>query len=237
MSRNKLIFAAGIAVTAALIIGLGVSIVALLKAQSDRSRALTAERHQALARTQAEEAGQIAIRERKRAEAELWNSRLSEAKALRFAGGPGARVESAALLQELTRRSELSEIQLLALRREAIGQLALVDIAMPTNWVSKGSWHLLAWDATLERFVRSAGSNQLDLCEFPSERVIHSFSVPPSAEVSHAFFTPDEKFVVVAWTIPPDLFWRGESMGPRKRSCARKALIRSRYLPTANLSS
>ncbi len=195
--RHKLVFAAGAAVTTALIIGLGISTVALFKARSDRARAMIAEHDQALARSKAEAAGQTATRERDRAETELWKSRLSEAKALRFAGGPGARVASAALLHQLSRRTQLGQAQVLALRQEAIGQLALVDIAVPTNWISKQSLYLLGWDAPLERFVRSSGAGALSICEFPSERVVRSFQIPAGATVDQALFTPNAEFLVV----------------------------------------
>ena len=62
----------------------------------------------------------------------------------RIAGGPGARIESRATLRQLVQRPDLTQDQLLALRQEAIAQLALVDVTPETNWVRRGD--ALRWD-------------------------------------------------------------------------------------------
>src|SRR5438876_10282083 len=58
-----------------------------------------------------------------RAENELWNAKLNEARFRTIAGGPGGRLASEALVSELVQRGSLSESQRLALRRERIAQL------------------------------------------------------------------------------------------------------------------
>ena len=208
--RNRLAFSAGAAVALALVLGASVAwwqVVRALHAEREQARlreaaelavALEVASRQAAvtAKTLAEQAEADASRQRDRAEAELWNSQLSEARALRIAGGIGARIEGSALLRELVKRPNLTEAQVLAVRQEAIGQLALVDIAMPTNWVAKAGWQPLAWDAALERFVRSASSNRMELCAFPSERVLASFLVPPNSVMDQARFTPDDRLLV-----------------------------------------
>ena len=55
-----------------------------------------------------------------RAENELWNARFSEARALRIAGGSGARIQSVALVQKLIARPDLSEAQRLGLREALV---------------------------------------------------------------------------------------------------------------------
>ncbi|MFN0068069.1 MAG: WD40 repeat domain-containing serine/threonine protein kinase [Limisphaerales bacterium] len=213
--RHRLVFAAAVTVAAALAAGIGVSVVALLRARMDRTYALAAKQE---------------------AEAELWNSRLSETHALRIAGGPGARLEGTRLLRELSSRPGLSEAHTLALRRETIGLLALVDIAVPTNWVAKRPLALLGWDAWLKRFVRGAGSNQLELCEFPSGRVLASFIGPPGAEFEHALLTPDGQFLaarfgnaggaVWVWRLDPqELVLRAHGGGPLELSPDSRSLL------------
>ncbi|HMO63971.1 MAG TPA: hypothetical protein PKE47_01875, partial [Verrucomicrobiota bacterium] len=184
--RHRLVFASAVSVAAALAAGIAVSVLALLRAQMDRTYALAAKQE---------------------AEAELWNSRLSETHALRIAGGPGARLEGARLLRELSRRPGLSEARTLALRREAIGLLALVDVTVPTNWVAKPSWVPLASDARLERFVRGAAPDRLDLHAFPGERVLASFAAPEPATVEQASFTPDGRFLVARFSDPGGHLW------------------------------
>ncbi len=142
------------------------------------------------------EAGK-ARQEAQRAESELWNANFNEARALRIAGGSGARVQSAALVQKLIQGPGLTERQILNLREEAIAQLALMDIAMPTNWISKPSWKSMAWNPTFERYVRDAGSNQVELCEFPSERVVATFSGPSKATFDQAVLSSDDQFLAV----------------------------------------
>jgi serine/threonine protein kinase/WD40 repeat protein len=232
--RNRLTFAAGAAVALALVLGASVAwwqVVRALHAEREQARLreaaelavaleVTSRQAAVTARILAEQAQADASRQRDRAEAELWNSQLSEARALRIAGGIGARIEGSALLRELVKRPRLTEAQVLALRQEAIGQLALVDIAMPTNWVAKAEWQPLAWDAALERFVRSASSNRLELCAFPSERVLASFLVPPDSVMDQARFTPDDRLLVArfggavwAWQVDSqEVVFRGEGV-------------------------
>jgi len=165
--RNRLVFTAGTVVTAALVIGLGISIWALLEARTDRERALTAERAKSLALAQAEADGKIASQEQNRAEAELWNSQLSEARALRIAGGPGARLTGEALLGQLLLRPDLTEAQRLALRQEAIGQMGLVDIDVEIEFVATdGRW--LRWDATLTHYAQARTTGDVEIRMHPS---------------------------------------------------------------------
>ena len=135
-----------------------------------------------------------------RAETELWNANFNEARALRSAGGPGARVESSRILQKLIQRPGLSSSQVLALRQEAIAQMALVDIALPTNWISKISWVPLAWNSSLSGYIRNTGSNFVEVCEYPSEKVIGRFAGPPRSTLSRAIFGGDDQILAVRFS-------------------------------------
>jgi len=141
-----------------------------------------------------------ARRETKRAESELWNANLNEARALRMAGGSGARVQSSALVQRLIQRPGLTEEQILNLREEAIAHMALVDVALPTNWIPKVSNKLLGWNSSLNLYARDTGSERVDLCEFPSARVIASFSGPSRATFNQAVFSSDDQFLAVRFS-------------------------------------
>jgi eukaryotic-like serine/threonine-protein kinase len=135
-----------------------------------------------------------------RAENELWNARFSEARALRIAGGSGARIQGSALLHQLVQRPGLTEAQILDLRKEAIAQLALVDVAMPAKWIPGREGIGWAWNSGLDKFARGAGSNKVEICEFPSERVLATFSGPDTATFDQAVFSPDDQLLAVRFS-------------------------------------
>jgi serine/threonine protein kinase/WD40 repeat protein len=199
--RNRLVFAAGAAVAATLVIGLGVSLLALSRAREaerEESQALT-KAARALAKS--EEAGETANREWERAEAELWNSRLSEARALRIAGGPGARFKSEVLLQQLVLRPNLTEPQMLALRQEAIGQLALVDIEVRTNFVAT-SGCFLNWNETLSSYAQRCVNGDVEVAAYPSQVVIARLEGLPGAAQEEALFSADGRFLAARFLAP-----------------------------------
>lgn len=135
-----------------------------------------------------------------RAESELWNANFNEARAVRIAGGPGARTQSSALLRKLVQRPGLTKTQVLDLREEAIAQMALVDILMPTNWITEASDWSRAWNARLDRYAQKAASNRVELCEFPSGRVIRSFLGPPAGRFDQAVLSADDQWLAVRFS-------------------------------------
>ncbi len=135
-----------------------------------------------------------------RAEDELWKANFNEARFRRMAGGPGARVRSSAILQQLIQRPGLTETQILDLREEAIAQLALMDVVMPSKWVTEPSSRPCAWNAKLNHYVHDTGSNRIEVRVFPSEQVVASFAGPPDSVVSQALFSPDGQFLVVRFS-------------------------------------
>jgi len=152
-----------------------------------------------------------ALQASSRAEDELWNARLNEARARRIAGGPGARIGATAILRELVQRPDLTEEQILALRQEAIAQLALVDVMPATNWVVKDYWTSLAWDGSLTRYVRTNTSRAVELCEYPSGRLLASFRGPGNAQPRAAVLTPDGRLLAARFSGSDVLVWELES--------------------------
>ena len=137
-------------------------------------------------RTQAERAFAASAR----AESELWNAKLSEARALRIAGGPGARVQSAALIRELVDRPDLPEGQLLALRLEAIAQLALVDVEPGTNWVPGARAYEIFWDETLTRYAKQEADSRIAVLSYPENQTVQVFETRTNAALQKAVFSP-----------------------------------------------
>jgi signal transduction histidine kinase len=144
-----------------------------------------------------------------RAEAELWNAKLNQARARRIAGGPGARTENAALIRELVQRPDLNEDQLLALRQEAIAQMALVDVIPSTNWVPRRA--RLQWDGSLTRYVRTDSSPQINVHEYPSQRVLASFHHPSNSAARAAVLTPNGRLVAARFSGSDVLIWDVDS--------------------------
>jgi signal transduction histidine kinase len=143
-----------------------------------------------------------------RAEAELWNAKLNEARARRIAGGPGARTESETLVRQLVRRPDLNEQQLLALREEAIAQLSLVDVVPSTNWVSSDGLH---WDSALTRYVRHSSSNCVEVRDYPARCLLASFRHPSNAIPRRSVFTPDGRLLATRFSGSDVLVWEIES--------------------------
>ena len=144
-----------------------------------------------------------------RAEDELWNARLSEARALRIAGGPGARLRGEALVQQLVQRSDLTESQRLALRQEAIVHLSMVDVALGETPLARPTADSIQWNATLTRYaIRGGPSNQVEVHEFPATNQFISFTGPTNAAPHQLLFSPDEKLLAVRYHGGEVRVWR-----------------------------
>ena len=138
------------------------------------------------------------------AEAQLWKARLSEARATRIAGGPGARLRAAETVANLARSVGLSEEQRLALRSEVIAQLALVDVAAPTNWIS-GEAELAL---TRGWFVPHRRTNDLEVRTISGSNLVTRLAGP--AESGHPYFSPRGSFLAGTFQTAPAslLCWR-----------------------------
>ncbi|HWE95392.1 MAG TPA: WD40 repeat domain-containing serine/threonine protein kinase [Tepidisphaeraceae bacterium] len=113
--RHRLTVSATLAVALLLVLAVAALAVGLRRVASARDRAQRAEHDEAEQKAQALD--------------RLWNSQLASARAGRFSGRPGQRVEGLrALAMAANYRSDL------ALRNEAIGCLALVDVAPTEAW-------------------------------------------------------------------------------------------------------
>jgi signal transduction histidine kinase len=178
------------------------------KAGQSGREAERANRHANEASEQAERAREAAAR----AEAELWNTRLAEARAIRVAGGPGARVKASQVIANLSRSSGLSETQLLALRTEAIAHLALIDVELPPGWNTQRNLTRPVWDPSYQRRVDGVGSNRIDILEMPSGKVFKSIDGPAGAIRNDAIFSPDGKYLACLFNPAPPLVlaWRIE---------------------------
>ena len=152
-----------------------------------------------------------ALTQAARAEAELWNAHLSEARAIRIAGGPGARSKDHALIQELSVSPGLTETQRLALRTEAIAQLALVDILPPESWVTQRFIFKQTWDKPMRRYVQSFETNQVEIRSYPSGQTLTTLVGPDGASRQEARFSPDGRYFVCVFRKPSvAICWRLE---------------------------
>ncbi|MDB6136135.1 MAG: hypothetical protein JWM59_4378 [Verrucomicrobiales bacterium] len=133
----------------------------------------------------------------RRAEDERWNANFNEARALRIAGGTGARLRTSAVVRKLSQRPGLTEDQLLALREEAIAQMALMDVEMPSIWIPVPSWPLLGWNHQLDRYARDTKSALVEVCGFPSRQLIASFTLPAGEGTHETAVSPDGQFLAV----------------------------------------
>lgn len=143
-----------------------------------------------------------------RAEAELWNSKLNEARARRIAGGPGARVQSAASVRELVKRPDLNEAQTLALRQEAIAQLALVDLDLGTNWVTRDRPDSLFWNQTFTQFVKARSVGRITVQSYPGEDVVRRLEAYTNAVLLRAVFSPAGDLVAASFRDGQIRVWR-----------------------------
>jgi signal transduction histidine kinase len=146
-----------------------------------------------------------------RAEKELWNARFTEARAVRQAGGPNARVKSSHIVEELARTSGLSDGERLALRNETIAQLALADIEFPDSLATNGIPMEAVWDDRFERYAMGAGAGAVKIFDADSRAGLRSFPVPTGFIRESVHFSPDGRYLaalfrrnssrVLAWRI------------------------------------
>ncbi len=152
-----------------------------------------------------------ALTQAARAEGELWNAHLAEARAIRIAGGPGARSKARALIQELSVSPSLTETQRLALRTEAVAQLALVDIVPPESWVTQRVIFKQTWDKPMRRYVQSFETNQIEIRSHPSGQTLTTLFGPNGALRQEARFSPDGRYFVCVFRKPSvAICWRLE---------------------------
>ncbi len=171
-----------------------------------------AARANRLAQQTAEEAAR-ANAETARAEAELWNARFTEARAVRQAGGVGARSKSAQIVAELARSAGLTDAQRSGLRTEVIGQLGMVDLDLPENFNQQLVPLHPIWDAGFTRYAMTHGGNSVQIFDAVSRQEVGSVSAPIgygraglalSADgrlVAGAFSFRDRVRCVLAWRI------------------------------------
>ena len=177
------------------------------EAERANQNAVRAEQEAERANAEASRANAATVR----AEQELWNARFTEARAVRRAGGPDARVRSSRIVGELAHTPVLSDKQRLALRNEAIAGYGLADVELPLDFAAKGVGRNAVWDAAFERYAIGEGSGDLKIYESKSGKVVHSFPVPTGFLRELVVFSPDGRYLagvfkrtnsrVMAWRI------------------------------------
>lgn len=177
------------------------------EAERANQNAIRAKQEAERANAEASRANEATVR----AEKELWNARFTEARAVRRAGGPDARVKSSRTVAELARMPGLSEEQRLALRNEAVAQLALADIELPPGLSTNGISGNATWDSSFERYAIGDGRDDVKVYDADSGKVTHSFPVPTNFIRELVVFSPDGRYLagvfkrnssrVMAWRI------------------------------------
>ncbi len=138
-----------------------------------------------------------ARRATEQAEAQLWKSRLNELRAQRAAARPGTRLSGRAMLEELCRRPDLTEEERLALREEAIEQLALMDIELSAASITNSQPVNLTWSHDLKRYCWFRADGAVEIREHPSGKAATTFPALPGAGPQSAAFSPDHRFAAV----------------------------------------
>ena len=133
------------------------------------------------------------------AKQELWNARLSEARARRIAGGPGARIATRRMIEELSRRPGLTEDQRLALRQEAIEQLALLDIEVPEVSVKRDAERSIVWSADLKRYLRFPDNGAVTVNTHPPGEVVVEVSPVPGTVPHSAVLSRDGHLLAIRY--------------------------------------
>ena len=121
----------------------------------------------------------------------LWKSQLSEARAGRFSGRPGQRVEGLRVLQEAARIRPSLE-----LRNEAIGCMALLDAKPGQTWdYRKGDLGFTAFDGAFETYARSGKGGDITIRRRSDDGELGKLAgagVPVGAPLA---FSPDGKLL------------------------------------------
>lgn len=163
------------------------------KAQELVDEAGRAETNALRANDEAERARQATDR----AEAELWNSRLNEVRAERYANRPGALIENRRRLRELVQRPELSEQQRLALRQEAIAQMAAMDIELPAVAVTNRNSTGLKWNGSLDRYFWRRSNGIVEVREHPGARLVCELRGAAGAQPQAMVFSPEGRLAAI----------------------------------------
>ncbi len=142
--------------------------------------------------------------ERQRTE-ELWNSYLSQARALRWSGRAGRRFAS---LDVLRQAAEIRPS--LALRNEAIAALSLPDLRFSNRWRvfaerQGGDIAGVALDPSRQRYACSDNHGDITVRTISDDR--ESALLPsPGAEASGLKFSPNGRFLAAKYAIPAGRF-------------------------------
>lgn len=165
------------------------------KSQESAKQAGRAEVNALRASDEAERAQQATDR----AEAELWNSRLNEVRAERYANRPGALIENRRRLRGLVRRPGLTEEQRLALRQEAVAQLAAMDIELPPVAATNLNGVGLTWNGSLDRYFRKLTDGGVEVTGHPGGQRIAVLRGAAGAQPQATVFSPDGRLAAIRY--------------------------------------
>ncbi len=169
--RNKL----PLVVAASLVIGLGATTEGLV-------RAVRAERAEALEKSAAID--------------ELWNARLLQARAGRWGGKPGQRLDG---LRAITAAARIRPA--LALRNEAIGCMALADVE-PTglDWeVQRGDPMPIRFDRSLDRYLAQDTQGKVAIYRTADHKQLIALPSESGAIGHYASFSPDGRYLAATY--------------------------------------
>ena len=126
----------------------------------------------------------------------LFDSRLSQARAGRFSGRPGQRIEGLQVLSEAARvRPDLS------VRNEAIACLALPDIEPIRRWYGRPEQtEELAFDAAFTCYARSDSHGNIEIHSAADDHVMKSLAGHGLPVARVFMFSPDGRYLVATYT-------------------------------------
>jgi serine/threonine protein kinase/WD40 repeat protein len=195
--RHRLPVVAAGAVTAALIVGLGLAAWGFVSEKKSRRRAEAAEATQTGLRQKAEAA------ERKATD-KLWDAYLAQARANRRGHVAGRRFDSLAIL------AQAAEIRpSLELRNEAIACLTVPDLRLGNRWaLSRHALSGFAFDSTLERYALLDERDDLVLRRTGGDAPATYLGGYATNVVWGLRFSPDDRWLAVLCSGQDQRAWR-----------------------------
>ncbi len=146
------------------------------------------------------EGSEAAARER------LWNSYLTQARALRLSGRPGRRFDSLAAISNAAAMHPTPE-----LRREAIACLGLCDVQMRRRWRLEPKppplWGV-AFDSTFERYARAHPNGDLSLHRINDDVELARLPGMGQCDGTALCFSPNGRFLAEAQHGPSTNYFR-----------------------------
>jgi WD40 repeat protein/serine/threonine protein kinase len=200
--RNPMVAGLAAAVLLLLVSVAVVSSIAAVWLKEERDNVIEAKEDLDRQHTVTKQALTQAEAAERKADEQLVQARLDEARARRWGGQAGRRFHSLEALAEaarIARKLELPEERLRELRNEAIACLALTDLRVDSSW-KQGDLHdrFVAFDAPCERFITQDDSGTMKIRSAVDGSDL--FRLPGfGAPVVGCVFSPDGKYLAVKY--------------------------------------